>query len=56
MEIVGVFIMAEIADMCCVLCGSGSQAQTICDDCSRRIDEWQIVIGCNVAHSEEVHQ
>ena len=56
MEIVGVFIMVEVADMCCVVCGSCSQAETICDDCSRRIDEWQRVIGGNVAHSEEVHQ
>ena len=56
MEIVGALIMVEVADMCCVVCGSCSQAETICDDCSRRIDEWQRVIGGNVAHSEEVHQ
>lgn len=55
-EIVGVFMMVEVADMRCVVCGSGSQAETICDDCSRRIDEWQRVIGGNVAHSEEVRQ
>lgn len=56
MEIVGVFIMVEVVDMCCVLCGSDSQTETICDDCSRRIDEWQRVIGGSVAHSEEVRQ
>ena len=56
MEIVGVFTVVEVADMCCVLCGSGSQTATICDDCSRRIDEWQRVIGGKIAYSEEVHQ
>ena len=48
--------MVEVADMCCVLCGGGSQAKTICEDCSRRIDEWQRVIGGSVDYSEEVYQ
>lgn len=57
MEIVGVSIIVEVADMRCAVCGSGSQTETtICDDCSRRIDEWQRVIGGSLTHSEEVHQ